>query len=54
MQAQASDTPDPFSGSGTDRPFYLPRLPREHYQGDAVVHWTLPVSQRGQGWLAEG
>jgi REP element-mobilizing transposase RayT len=36
-----------------NRPFYLPRLPREYYQGDAVVHWTLPISNRGQGWLNE-
>ena len=27
-----------------NRAFYLPRLPREYYQGDAVVHWTLPIS----------
>lgn len=33
-----------------NRPFYLPRLSREHYQGDAVVHWTLPVSHRQCGW----
>jgi hypothetical protein len=24
-----------------NRAFYLPRLPREYYQADAVVHWTL-------------
>src|SRR5438105_1418011 len=36
-----------------DRSFYLPRLPREYYQGDAVVHWTLPVSHRRQDWLNE-
>ena len=34
-----------------NRSFYLPRLSREYYQGDAVVHWTLPVSNRGHGWL---
>ena len=34
-----------------NRPFYLPRLPREFYQGDAAVHWTLPVSHRQRGWL---
>jgi REP element-mobilizing transposase RayT len=34
-----------------NRPFYLPRLPREYYQGDAVVHWTLPISKRKRGWL---
>jgi len=43
----------PFVGSGTNRPFYLPRLPREQYQGDAVVHWTLPISLRRKGWLDE-
>ena len=36
-----------------NRRFYLPRLPREYYQGDAVVHWTLPISHRRQGWLDE-
>jgi REP element-mobilizing transposase RayT len=40
-----------FAGQGTDRSFYLPRLPREHYQGNAVVHWTMPVALRGTGWL---
>lgn len=51
-------TPDPpndalprLPGSGTDRSFYLPRLPREYYQGDAVVHWTMPIARRGTGWL---
>ncbi len=36
-----------------NRSFYLPRQPREYYQGDAVVYWTLPVSHRQQGWLDE-
>src|SRR5437870_2584171 len=36
-----------------NRRFYLPRLPREYYQGDAVVHWTLPIFHRRQGWLDE-
>src|SRR5207302_9952589 len=36
-----------------NRPFYLPRLPREYYQGDAVVHWTLAISHREHGWLPE-
>jgi putative transposase len=36
-----------------NRAFYLPRLPREYYQGDAVVHWTIPFSHRGRGWLDE-
>lgn len=39
------------SGSGTDRSFYLQRLPREYYQADAVVHWTMPIAMRGAGWL---
>ena len=42
---------NPFAGQGTDRSFYLPRLDRRYYQGHAVVHWTLPVAQRGTGWL---
>ena len=42
-----------FSGQGTDRNFYLPRLSREHYQGVTVVHWTMPVAHRGTGWLNE-
>lgn len=33
------------------RTFYLPRLPREYYQGDAVVHWTLTIFDRRPGWL---
>ncbi|HKI69605.1 MAG TPA: hypothetical protein VKA67_08455 [Verrucomicrobiae bacterium] len=36
-----------------NRAFYLPRLPLEYYQGDAVVHWTLSISHRKQGWLDE-
>jgi len=43
--------PTRFSGQGTSRNFYLPRLAREYYQGDAVVHWTLPIALRGTGWL---
>ena len=34
-----------------NRSFYLPRLPREHYQGDAVVFWTLTIFDRAKGWL---
>jgi REP element-mobilizing transposase RayT len=34
-----------------NRAFYLPRLPREHYQGDAVVFWTLTVFDKITGWL---
>jgi putative transposase len=40
-------------GSGTNRNFYLPRLPREYYQGDAVVHWTMAIAGRDTGWLDE-
>lgn len=36
-----------------DRAYYLPRLAREFYQGDAVIHWTLTVFDHGQGWLNE-
>ena len=36
-----------------NRAFYLPRLPHEFYQGDAVVHWTLAISHRRRGWLDE-
>ena len=36
-----------------NRAFYLPRLPREYYQGDAVVFWTLTVAQRVKGYLSE-
>jgi putative transposase len=33
------------------RNYFLPRLPREFYQGDAVVHWTLTVFDQKTGWL---
>src|SRR4051812_34867357 len=33
------------------RGHFLPRLPREFYQGDAVVHWTLTVFDQKTGWL---
>ncbi len=38
-----------------DRPrtYGLPRLPHEYYQGDAIVHWTLPVFDRATGWLSD-
>lgn len=45
------ETANHLSGSGTNRDFYLQRLPREHYQADAVVHWTMPIAMRGTGWL---
>jgi len=41
------------SGQGTNRAFFLPRLTREFYQGDAVVHWTMPIAKRATGWLDE-
>jgi len=34
-------------------PGRLPRLPREYYQGDAFVHWTLSTHDRATGWLTE-
>jgi putative transposase len=38
---------------GKPRTHYLPRLNREFYQGDAVIHWTLTVFNQGAGWLNE-
>ena len=29
----------------------LPRLERHHYQGHAVVFWTLTLEERDRGWL---
>src|SRR5687768_10229145 len=29
-----------------NRRFYLPRLPTEAYQGNAVVHWTLTMERQ--------
>ena len=45
--AQKGPLRDPLN-----RAFYLPRLAREYYQGDAVVFWTLTVSGRTKGWLS--
>ena len=42
-----------YAGQGTDRSFYLPRRPEEHYQANAVVHWTMPMARRSTGWLNE-
>jgi REP element-mobilizing transposase RayT len=36
---------------GKPRTFYLPRLDRKFYQGDAVIHWTLTIFDRRTGWL---
>ena len=34
-----------------NRSFFLPRIGRDSYQGNAVVLWTLPVAKRRTGWL---
>jgi len=34
-------------------PNHLPRLPREYYQGDAFVHWSLSIYDRKIGWLTD-
>jgi REP element-mobilizing transposase RayT len=47
FQRPAKPPRDPLN-----RAFYLPRLPREYYQGDAVVFWTLTVFDRAKGWLS--
>jgi REP element-mobilizing transposase RayT len=39
-------------GAG-QHPGHLPRLPREYYQGDAMVHWTLTIFDRAKGWLTD-
>jgi hypothetical protein len=36
---------------GKPRTHFLPRLGREFYQGDAVIHWRLTVFDRATGWL---
>lgn len=43
----------PFKSSRDplNRAFNLPRLPREYYQADAVVFWTLTLFDRARGWL---
>ena len=45
-KADTKSSRDPLN-----RAFDLPRLPREYYQADAVVHWTLTIFDRKQGWL---
>src|SRR5438874_10743474 len=50
MNRFSSDTDENGARSETS---YLPRLPREYYQADALVHWTLPISHRQQGWLTD-
>ncbi len=46
MKPAAESQRDPLN-----RSFYLPRLAREYYQADAVVHWTLTVFDRNRSWL---
>ena len=29
----------------------LKRLPRAYYQADAIVHWSITIFERKQGWL---
>ena len=43
----------PLDAASGEHPGHLPRLPREYYQGDAMVHWTLPILDRHQGWLTD-
>jgi putative transposase len=45
--------PELRPGGPIDRAYYLPRLPREYYQGDAVVHWTLTMFDQAKGWLSD-
>ena len=35
----------------SDKHHYLKRLPPSAYQGFAVVHWTMTMDERKQGWL---
>ena len=54
MDSQPPLAPSPrFHGEGLDRRFSLPRLPREYYQADSVVHWTMPVALAATGWLTK-
>lgn len=48
---EPASQPNPLGDRGINRLFHLPRLPREYYQGDAVIHWTLPIAMRQTGWL---
>ena len=53
MDPKPAAIPNGYSGQGTSRSFYLPRLERENYQGGGVIHWTMPIALRGAGWLNE-
>jgi len=44
-------TSSPTISVGKPRPHHLPRLDPKFYRGDAAVHWTLTVFDRGTGWL---
>jgi putative transposase len=48
FQPPAKPPRDPLN-----RAFHLPRLPRDHYQADAVVFWTLTVFDKAKGWLTD-
>ena len=37
--------------NGKPRAYYLPRLSPDFYRGDAAVHWTLTIFDRGDKWL---
>ena len=39
--------PEPYAG----RNDHLKRLPKEHYRGQAYVHWSLTIEGRKTGWL---
>ncbi len=53
MEQDSSGDPPNHHDEGTNRSFYLPRLPSEYYRGDAMVHWTLAIAHRATGWLDE-
>ncbi len=49
----SGSNPSPGSEDAEQHPGHLPRLPREYYQGDAMVHWTLTTFDRVRGWLTD-
>jgi hypothetical protein len=53
MQPEPATAPNRLSGRGSNRSFYLPRLDRENYQGDAECSFPLPA-QTGRGIKGEG
>jgi REP element-mobilizing transposase RayT len=46
-EASSMNPDETFAG----RNDYLRRLPREHYQGQAYVHWSMTIDDRRTGWL---